>query len=165
MLLHILQDGFLQTQLFQGLAVPLKEFHGVPALLLLRHMGDGMLLDMGQGVLHRPGKAVEGQGPAAFRCLNGRLRRFLDAHALQGGNLHHPAAQLFPQLSGVQLVAPLFHSIHHIDGHHHGDAQLRQLGGEIQVPLQIGAVNDVQDSVRTLINEIIPGHHFFQCIG
>ena len=40
--------------------------------------------------------------------------------------------------------------VHHVDGHDHRDAQLGQLCGEVEVALQVGAVDDVQNRVGTL---------------
>ena len=48
---------------------------------------------------------------------------------------------------------------------HHRQPQLDQLGGEVQVPFDVGAVHDVQDGVRLFMDQIIPGHHFLQCVG
>ena len=89
----------------------------------------------------------------------------LHAIALQSGDLHYLAAQLLGQLLGVDGVAVLAHHVHHIDGDDHGDAQLSQLSGQVQVAFQIGAINDVQDGVRTLVDQIVSGYHFLQGVG
>ena len=96
--------------------------------------------------------------------LDRRFRRFHDSGTLQGGDLHHLAAKLLCQVGCVQLVAVLFHDIHHVDGHDNRNAQLHQLSGQIQVALQVRAVNDVQDRVRPFVDQVIPGNHFFQGI-
>ena len=82
------------AQLGQHLFVPLKDLDGVPALLLLGHTVDSGLLDVGNGVLHGAGEGVHGNGLTALGRLNSRLCGLHDAGALQGGDLHDPAAQL-----------------------------------------------------------------------
>ena len=64
------------------------------------------------------------------------------------------------QLINIDLVAVLADNVHHVDGDDHGDTQLGQLGGQVQVPLQVGAVDDVQDGIRPLLDQVVPGHHF-----
>ena len=60
-------------------------------------------------------------------------------------------------------VVPVFlDHIHHVDRHHHRDAELGELGGQIQVAFQVGAVDDVQDRIRPVVDEVIAGHHLFQ---
>ena len=48
------------------------------------------------------------------------------------------------------LVSVFLDHVNHIDRHHHRNPQLGELGGQIQVALKVGAVNDVQNSVGTL---------------
>ena len=96
---------------------------------------------------------------------DGRLRRLLDALALEGGDLHDRAAELTGELLDVDAVAGFLYEIHHVQRDHDGDAELRELGGQIEVALEVRGVHDVQDGVRLLLNEIIPGHDLFQRIG
>ena len=152
-------------QLFQHLVVALKHLDGIPALLLLRQVVDNGFLDVRQRVLHRAGEGVLRDGLFVLRRLDGRLRRLRDARAPERRDLHHPAAQLTGKLGAVQPVSVLPHHIHHVDGHHHGDAQLHQLRGEVQVALQVCAVDDVQDDVRPLPDQVVPGHDFLQRVG
>ena len=67
--------------------------------------------------------------------------------------------------TGPEKVAGLLDQIHHVDGHHDGDAQLGQLGGQVQVALQVGAVDDVQDGIGALTDQVITGDHFLQRVG
>ena len=99
--------------------------------LLLGQVVDGDLLDVGEGVLHRAGEAVLGDGLAVLGGLDGGQGRFLDPVALEGGDLHDLAAQLPGELLHVDAVPRLLDQVHHIEGDDHGDAQLRELGGEV----------------------------------
>jgi len=118
-----------QVQLLHHLVVPLKDLDGVPALLLLGQAVNGGLLDVGNGMLHRAGEGVHGNGLAVLCSVNGGLGSGHNAVALQGGDLNDLAAQRLGQLGDVDLVAILADNIHHVDGDDHGDAQLGQLGG------------------------------------
>ena len=73
------------------------------------------------------------------------------------GGLHHRAAQLTGQLLGVDLVAVLADHVHHVDGDDHRDTQLGKLGGQVEVTLQIGAVDDVEDGVGPLTDQVVTG--------
>ena len=104
-------------------------------------------------------------GLAVLGGIHSDLGGFHNAGSLQSGDLDHFAAQLTGQLVNVDLVAILLDHVHHVDGHDHRDAQLHQLGGQIQVALQVGTVDDVQNGVGALADQIVPGHHFLQRVG
>ena len=96
---------------------------------------------------------------------NGSLSGFHDAGALQSGDLNDRAAQLAGEFLDVDLVAVLLDDVHHVDGHDHRDAELGQLRGEVEVPLQVGAVDDVQNRIGTLRDQVVPGDDLFECVG
>ena len=152
-------------QLFQHLVVPLKHFDGIPALLFLRQTVDNGFLNMCQCVFHRAGEGVLRNGLAGLCRLDRGFGRLHNAGTFQGGNLHYAAAELFCQVSRIQPVAVFLHDIHHVNGYYHGNSEFHQLGGQVQIALEIGTVNDIQDRVRPFIDQVIPGHHFFQRIG
>ena len=152
-------------KLLQYLVVPFEYLDGIPALLLFRHIVHRRFLNVRQRMLHRAGEGVLRYGFSALGRLNRRLRGFHNPGALQCGYLCYPAAQLPGKVCGVQLVPVFLHHVHHVDGNHHRDPQLHQLGGQVQVPLQVRAVDDVQDGVRPLTDQVVPGHNFLQRIG
>src|SRR5699024_8136123 len=80
-------------------------------------------------------------------------------------HLHGLAAHGGAQPAQVDLVPVLAHQVHHVDVHHHRDAQLDQLGGQVEVPLDVGAVHDVQDGVGLLGDQVVAGDHFLQGVG
>ena len=131
----MVQHGLGQGQLLEDLVVPLEELDGVPPLLFGRQVVDSGLFDVGQGVLHRAGKGVHGNGGGLLGGFDGGLCGGGDPVALQGGDLDYVTAQLPAQFLAVDLVAVLPHHVHHVHGHHHRDAQLGQLGGQVEVAL------------------------------
>ena len=120
---------------------------------------------MGDRVLDRAGERVHRHGLGGLGGLDGGFCRVHDAVTLQGGDLHHLAAQLAAELSHVDLVAVLADHIHHVDGDDHRDTQLGKLGGEVEVALQVGAVDDVQNGVGPFSHQIVTGHYLFQGVG
>ena len=108
---------------------------------------------------------MHGNGGGVLGGVNGGLGSFLDAVTLQSGDFHDFASQRLGQSINFDGVASLADYVHHVDGHDHGDAQFGQLGGQIQVALQVGAVDDVQDGVGAFTDQIIPGDHFLQRVG
>ena len=162
-----LQTGHVrlaEAQLSDGLRVPLENFDGVPPLPLLGNALEGVLPDMGQGVLHTAAEGVP-EGGSAAGGGHGQIRRLGHTGVLQGGDGAHSAPQLSAQGVSVNPVAAALHHIHHVDGHHHRDAHLRQLGGQIEIPLQVGAVYNIQYHIRPLIHQIVPCNNLLQGVG
>ena len=151
-------------QLFQHLFVALKDLDRIPALLLLRHIVDDCLLDMRDRVLDGAGEIVLRNGLSALcRCDRG-LGRLVNAGALQCGDLNDLAAELTGQLLHIDLVAVLLNDIHHVDCNDDRNAQLNELCGQVEVALQIRAVDDIEDRVRALADQIVTRNDLLQRI-
>ena len=49
----------------------------------------------------------------------------------------------------MSMVPPLArYLVHHVQRQHHGHLQLQQLQGQVEVPLDVGGVHNVDDAVR-----------------
>ena len=151
-----------ELELCHGLLVALEDLDGVPALLLLRHLMHSDLFDVGQRMLDRTGECVHRNGLRALGGLDGSLGGFHDTGALQGRDLDDLAAKLTGQLCGVDLIAVLADDVHHVDGDDDRDAQLGELRGEVQVALEVRAVDDVQDRIGTLADQVVTGDDLLQ---
>ena len=165
----LFQVGFQvggEVQLLQDLLVPLENLDGVPAEIALRYLALDGFLNVGQGVFHAAGEHM-GQFPGLFPLgqSHGLFRRRHAALALEGAHLHYLTAQGLAQLIEVDGVAVLPHQVDHVHRHYHGHAQLDELGGEVEVALNVSPVHDVEDGVRLLVHQIAPGYHFLQGIG
>ena len=124
---------------------------------------------MGNGVLHAAGEHV---GQLLFGlslgALGGPHTALGGLHAalvFQGAHLHHVAAQGLAQLFQIDFIPVFAHQVNHVHGNHHGDAQLDELGGQVQVALDVGAVHNVQNGIGLLVYQIAPGHHLLQGVG
>ena len=165
-LLQVSGQRGVQLQFLQDPAVPLEELDGIPAQVTLLHPALDGFLNVGDGVLHAAGEHMgqlaglpaPGQGDGPFSRSHASL-------ALQCAHLHDLAAQRLAQLLPVDLVPVLADQVDHVDRHHHGDAQLDELGGQVQVALHVGAVHDVQDGVGLLAHQVAAGHDLLQGIG
>ena len=137
----------------EHLIVVLEDLNCVPALLLLGQAVHGGLLDVREGVLHDAGKRVHRNGLAASCSLDRSSRRVRDSVALESGNFNDLAAELAGELLDVYDVAVLAHDVHHVHRNDNGYAELGELGREIEISLEVGAVNDVEYRVGALADE------------
>ena len=153
-------------ELLRDLVVLFQKFNGKEPSLFCRNRTSQLIFDGIQHFLHSRVKIMYRRiilaGP---RKLNGFFRSLHNAVAFQRGNLHHRAAQLLRQFFCHDLIAVFPYQIHHINGHHHRDPQFHKLCAEIEISLQVRTVNDIQDRVRLLIDQIVPGDNLLQCIG
>ena len=162
----MLERAGIQVQFLLDLVVPLEQLDGVPPQEPRLHLALDGLLDMGDGVLHAAGKDMGQFARLAFlRRLDGQFRRLAAAFALEGADLDGPAAQFPAQALEVDLVAVLAHQVDHVHRHDHRDAQFDELGGQVEVALDVGAVDDVQDGVGLFPHQVAAGHHFLQRVG
>ena len=159
----------VQVQLRQHLLVPLKDLDGVPAQVCGRPPCPAMDSSMWAMACSTLPVNTWGSSPAcAWPWASSQTACSAAAmppspfRALISTTV---AAQGLAQLFQVDLVPVFAHQVDHVHRHHHGDAQLDELGGEVQVALDVGAVHDVQDGVGLLVHQIAPGHHLLQRVG
>ena len=87
---------------------------------------------------------------------------FLNAGALQSGNLNDLAAERLAQCVGVDLVAVLIYDIHHVDRNNDRNTELNELGGQVEVALKVRTIDNIKDGFRSLLNEVVTCNNFFQ---
>ena len=157
------QRLLVQLQLLLHFFIALKQFDRVPAQETFIHTPLDALLDVGDGMFHAAGEHM-GKLPCA--ALPGgrdrQFRRFGCAFALERADGHRPAAQLSAELFQVDLIAVFPHKIDHVDRHHNRDAQFDQLGGQVEIAFDVGAVDDVEDDVRLFADQIGTGDDLLQ---
>ena len=156
----------VQMQLLQHLGVLLQQLDGVPALLLIRHTGGQVGADFADLFLN--GLFKNGSGAldlAALGQLHGLGHHFLQAGALQGAGLHDGAAQPQRKVGHVDADAVFLHQVAHVQRYHHRDAGFDQLAGQVKVALDVGGIHQINDYVRAVVQDVIPGDHLFQSIG
>ena len=163
---QVIQKRLGEVQLLAHHLVPLKELDGVPAQIVGLHLAFNRFLDMGQGVLHA---AAEHMGTVAVGVILAQSQRRLGglhaALALQRADFHAGAAQRLAQLFQIDGIAVFAHQIDHIHRQHHRMAQIHQLGGQVEIALNIRSVHDVQNHIRVILHQIPPGHQLLRRIG
>ncbi len=163
-LFDVCLDVRRQVQLLKHLLIALKDLDRVPVLLRRRELAFRRLFDVRDRVLDGAGELVLRDGLRVLRGVDHSLGGLFDAGTLQGGDLHDLAAEFLFQLLRVDLIAVLAHDVHHVQRDHDRDAELDELGRQVQVALQIRRVNDVEDRVRELLDQVVSRDDFFQCV-
>ena len=107
----------------------------------------------------------ERSGLCIFIVVSHRVHEDLQPAPLPRRNRDRGDPQHFRQTVQVEFHAPLFHHIHHVQSQHDRLAQLDQLEGQIQVPLQAGSVHHIHDHIHLIAHDALPGHLLFHRIG
>ena len=144
------------------LAVALEQLDSEPAAL--RRLGNvcNQLFDLGNGILHCVGELELRRRLAFLGSLLCRLDQLLGALALDGCGLNDRHAEFLRQLLYVDHVAALLDDIHHVQRDNDRNAHLEQLGGQVQVALDVGSVHQVHDGLRLLVYEVITRNDLLQ---
>ena len=135
----------------QPLRVILDEMHHRVNAAVYRRIRHAEVIDLGQHTV--------------FSRLHRLIHQLGHALALGGGDGHHRDTQALRQLLHVDGAAVGAHLVHHVQRQHHGHPQLQQLQRQIQVALDIGGIHDVDDAVRLLVENVIPGDEFLLRVG
>ena len=158
LVLHVLAEGEARLHL----AVALEQLDSEPAAL--RRLGNirDQLLDLGDGVLDG---TLERTLCGCIACLGSLfcgLDQLLGTLALDGCGLNDRHAEFLRQLLYVDHVAALLDDIHHVQRDNDRNAHLEQLGGQVQVALDVGSVHQVHDGLRLLVYEVITCNDLLQ---
>ena len=164
LLLHC--PGQVQGLLHQ--LVPLQQLDGRPVGgevggigVVVEQLAHAVVNVVGEAVV----QVVGLKGTAQVHLPVGRLEQLVQSLASLGGDGDHGDAQLPGEALHIDGVPPGLHLVHKVQGKHQGALQLQQLNGEIEVALQIGGVHNVQNGVRSLANDEVPGHDLFHGVG
>ena len=155
----------LDVQSAKDLLVMLEDLYRIPALLLFGHIVQNVLLDVSDRMLDSAGEGVHRDGLGVLCGIDRSGCGFGNAGSLECRDLNDLAAELSGQLFDVDNVAVFANYIHHVDGDDYGDAQLGELSGQVQISLQVGAVDDVQYRIGTLTEEVIASNDLLKRIG
>ena len=154
MFLDVLELADAESQLTDHVTVTLEDLDRVPANGTLRdHLLNG-LLDMRERVLDRSAEDVRHFGVAMRVDLGDeRLGRLDAARARVGRDADDLTVQSLADAREVDRVAVFLDEIHHVHRHHHRQSEFGQLRREVEVALDVRAVDDVQDRVGVLLDE------------
>ena len=101
----------------------------------------------------------------AFVEFDDGLEELIHASTIGEDGRNHRDTEEFAQLVVVDVIATLFGFIKHVEGTDHADVHVYQLGGEIEVALQVAGVDNVDDDIRRMLDELLAHIKLFRRIG
>ncbi len=105
------------------------------------------------------------RGLGAFIDAYHGVKQFVDAAAALGCGRDYGHSYHLAESAVVELCAVALQLVIHVEGYHHGAVHVDKLGGEVEVALEIGAVNHVDDYVGGLVAQIASDIQLFGRIG
>ena len=152
--LDVLELADAESQLTDHVTVALEDLDRVPADGAL---GDQLLdrfLNVRESMLDRSAEDVRHFGVAMRVDLGDeRLGRLDAARARVGRDADDLTVQSLADAREVDRVAVFLDDVHHVHRHHHRQSEFGQLRREVEVALDVRAVDDVQDRVGVLLDE------------
>ena len=99
------------------------------------------------------------------RHMDTVFNELINAFVFRRRNRYHRNAQGLFQRIDLDGPAVYPHLIHHIQGQDHGNPQLNELNGQIQISLDIRGIENIDDAVWLLIQQKLPGYDLLTGIG
>jgi hypothetical protein len=103
--------------------------------------------------------------PGFLRVIHGRVQGFAHAFARARHGAHDRNVHEAGQTLRIDAHALGFQGVDHVQGHGHGNADLKELHRQVQVAFQAGGVEDVDDALGAFVDQEVAGHKFFLGIG
>ena len=134
--------------------------------MVLDKVGDAVNAAMQRAAVRTIGRAeVQATGtlaePRHVQGMIHQLANTLVAGSANGDDRH--AQQALEQVD-VNGAAVGRHLVHHVERDDHRTVELHELQCQVQVALDVGSVNDVDDGVRTLVEDELTAHDLFACV-
>ena len=154
-LLHA--SGLLLSEVDElaGVRVALEQLDGVVATLVGGNARRQVVLDVVQNVLNGGIELVLRHLALGSSGLLYLLEQLLDALVLKGRDHHDRTAELLGQLGGVDLVAVLLDQVGHVEGNDHGQAGLDDLKRQVQVALEVGGIDHLDNDIGLAAHEVV----------
>ena len=165
-LFKMAEQRFVQLQFILHHLVALEKFDGIPAQIGRFDLALDGFLDVGDGVFHAAAEHVRALAVGVVAGeFYGLGRGFHAAFTLERADFHAGAAERAAEFFKIDGIAILAHEVDHVDRDHHRIAQLDQLRGQVEIALDVRAVDDVQNRVGMLADQIAARDDFFRRIG
>jgi len=101
----------------------------------------------------------------AFVEFDDGLEELIHASTIGEDGRNHRDTEEFAQFVVVDVIATLFCFIKHVEGADHADVHVYQLGGEIEVALQVAGIDDIDHDIRRMLDELLAHIKLFRRIG
>jgi len=138
-----------------GVRVALKQLDSVVATLVGGNARRQVVLDVVQNVLDGGIELVLRHLALGSSRLLDLLEQLLDTLVFKGRDHHDRAAKLLGKLVRVDLVAVLLHEVGHVEGHDHGQAGLDNLKRQVQVALEVGGIDHLDNDIGLAAHEVV----------
>ena len=131
--------------------------------VVLDKVGDTVDAAMQRTAVRTVGRAkVQATGALAEPChVQGVVHQLADALVAGSANGDDRHAQQALEQVDVNGAAVGRHLVHHVERDDHRTVELHELQCQVQVALDIGGVNDVDDGVRALVEDELTAHDLF----
>ena len=154
-LLHASSLLLSEVDEFTGVCITLEQLDGVVATLVGGNARRKVVLDVRQNVLDGGIELVLRHLTLRSSGLFDLLEELLDALVLKSRDHHDRTTKLLGELVGVDLVAILLDQIGHVEGNDHRQAGLDDLKRQVQVALEVGGVDNLDDDIGLAAHEVI----------
>ena len=138
-----------------GVRVALKQLDSVVATLVGGNARRQVVLDVVQNVLDGGIELVLRHLALGSSRLLDLLEQLLDTLVFKGRDHHDRATELLGQLVGVDLVAVLLDQVGHVEGDDHGQAGLDNLKRQVQVALEVGGIDHLDNDIGLAAHEVV----------
>ncbi len=166
-LFYPVRQGYIRLlpELLQEETVVLQNLYGTPP----EGIGASRLkkepLYIPQLLLHHPAEPHLGGNKPLLNSLKGGIQNPLNPQPLCGGGGDTGNTQQPLKHTQIQLIPLALELIPHVQHNHHGLTQVRKLGGEVEVPLKVGGVQNVYYQMRVLIQQELLGYALLKGVG
>ena len=96
--------------------------------------------------------------------MHGMVNELVHTLVVDGGYGDHRDAQHGLHEIGTHVAAVALHLVHHVEGKHHGDAQLQELRREVEVAVDVGGIHDVYDAAGPLVEDEATAHDLLRAV-
>ena len=138
-----------------GVRITLEQLDGVIAALVSGNARRQIVFDVVKNVLDGGIELVLRHLALGSSRLLDLLEQLLDTLVLKSRDHHDRAAELLGELVRVDLVAVLLDQVGHVEGNDHGQAGLDNLKRQVQVTLEVGGIDNLDDNIGLAAHEVI----------
>ena len=100
-----------------------------------------------------------------FGHMNSMLHQLVYALSLGRRDGYDRHAKIGLQLIYAYGASVPAHLIHHIEGNYHGHIEFHELHGKVEIPLYIGGIHYIYDSLGSLLHEELSCYYLLTGIG
>ena len=125
------------------------------------HLRDPVVNDVGKVVV----EIIRLQGKSGVHHPVRILNELGDVVVVPRRDGDHRNAQAGGKPVAVNDDPLLLHLVHKVQGHHRGPLQFQKLHGQVEVPLQVGGIYDVDNGVGLPLQDVLPRHDLLHGVG